>query len=594
MVITEIYTYMNSKIEGGGKLSYDNVKLWFAKNVTDDIVTIDEINKENKNDTYLCPMCGSKLIPKAIKSKQITSHFAHVDVSKCNSETMIHWWFKHKFLEKGDTFTVVSDKERKYVCKDVLTEKHYNVDDKVYKPDVTVVTECGNIIYFEMAFSNKKKVQDYIDIWLELKNIVVEVDIKQLMLRDTIPIFKALFYDGKCFNTKKNDTYYNTIGKYKEEKFQGEVDRELKERIRKLDWFWDDVLRYKKGERDIKYMIDLIDYIDEKEKHIVKEILNKKKCNDVFQVYVEKRFNYVYESVVSLAKKYFNEEYNNYIEIYDESTNKRNSEKEICVVDSTNNCLVSVNILDNNFIKDCIDIFENNLKYNEKMELKTLWENKRKEKIAEIKSNRELINFMDELKNKDYRLELWFDYKNIEGFLLNIILYYKNTSAKRYEIKADDWNNIDEVVMIIKQNINKYFSELDKLDNVDKLNELTKLLGLQYSNIVEVEGKILLEDSFRINIFNYDNFYINESYYISNGKIMHDYEINEEIIVLNNINFIKDYITKDFNNKLKHKLKNRCIECKNKFTLSIGEVKFYNSKGLNFPRRCKCCRDKRK
>jgi hypothetical protein len=47
-----------------------------------------------------------------------------------------------------------------------------------------------------MAFTNKKKVKDYLDIWLELKNIVVEVDIKQLMLKDSIPTFKALFYNG--------------------------------------------------------------------------------------------------------------------------------------------------------------------------------------------------------------------------------------------------------------------------------------------------------------------------------------------------------------------------------------------------------------
>ncbi len=265
---------------------YDNVNLWFAKDANNNIVTIDEVNLESK-DNFYCPMCGSDLIPKAIKSKLITAHFAHIDASKCNGEGMIHFWFKNKFLESGDKFTIISDKEMQYICKEVLVEQSYNVGDKIYRPDVTVLTECGNTIYFEMDYSNKKKVQDYIDIWLELRNIVVEVDIKKLMSRDKIPAFKALFYNGKCFNTKKSDTYYNTIGKYKEE-VMGSVDKvddDLKERIQKLDWFWDDVLKYKKDEVDIEYMADLIDSIDGEERNVVFTILNKPKCIELYRYY---------------------------------------------------------------------------------------------------------------------------------------------------------------------------------------------------------------------------------------------------------------------------------------------------------------------
>jgi competence CoiA-like predicted nuclease len=80
-------------------LNFDNVTLWFAKTDEDKIITINEINDRNIHNKYYCPMCGSDLIPKATKSKYITEHFAHIDVSKCNNETMIHWWFKNKFLE---------------------------------------------------------------------------------------------------------------------------------------------------------------------------------------------------------------------------------------------------------------------------------------------------------------------------------------------------------------------------------------------------------------------------------------------------------------------------------------------------------------
>ena len=184
-----------------------NINLWFAKNTNNDIVTINEIEVKDNKEKYYCPLCGSEVIPKATKSKLITAHFAHVDASKCSSESMIHWWFKHKFLESGDKFKIVSDKEREYVCKEILVEQSYTVEDKIYRPDVTIKTECGNTIYFEMKFSNEKKLKDYIDIWLELKNIVVEVDIKKLMSKDKLPVFNALFYDGKCFNVKKGDRY---------------------------------------------------------------------------------------------------------------------------------------------------------------------------------------------------------------------------------------------------------------------------------------------------------------------------------------------------------------------------------------------------
>jgi predicted RNA-binding Zn-ribbon protein involved in translation (DUF1610 family) len=292
---------------------FDNVTLWFAKTDKDKIITINEINDINRHDKYFCPMCGSELIPKAIESKYITEHFAHIDASKCNNETMMHWWFKNKFLEQGDEFKIVTDKERSYVCKKVLIEQTYTVGDKTYKPDVTILTECGKIIYFEMDYSNKKKIQDYIDIWLELKNTVVEVDIKKLIMRENIPMFKALFYNGKCFNMKKNDIYYDTIGIFKEQKYAKGLNKLDKKKLEKLDWFWNDVLRYKKDEVDIDYMINVIDSIDYEDFDVVIEILNKIKCVNIFKYYLESKCNDFYLKTIEIAKEYLGDQYLNYI-----------------------------------------------------------------------------------------------------------------------------------------------------------------------------------------------------------------------------------------------------------------------------------------
>jgi len=273
---------------------FSNVNLWFAKDINNNIITIDEVDVNSNNKTkYYCPLCGSDLIPKATKSKQITAHFAHIDASKCTSESMIHWWFKYKFLESGDKFRVVSDKEREYVCKEVLVEQSYTVEDKIYRPDVTIKTECGNVIYFEMKFTNEKKLKDYIDIWLELKNIVVEIDIKKLMSKDKLPVFNALFYDGKCFNVKKtksndNDLYYNTIGKYKEYIYKNSLLDNKKQDLIKLDWLWNDIQKYKQNNIDIEDLFNLIQLIEDKNsRNIVIDILKNANCITVVNDYVE-------------------------------------------------------------------------------------------------------------------------------------------------------------------------------------------------------------------------------------------------------------------------------------------------------------------
>jgi len=265
-------------------MARSDVQLWFAKDELENIVTINEVNKED-NKKYCCPICGSKVNPK--QGKINGWHFAHFDKSKCNNESMLHWWFKNKFLVQGDKFIVKSDIEKEYICKEILVEQSYNIGDKVYNPDITIICDSGEIVYFEMENTNKKKIEEYLDIWIELSNIVVEVDIKELVnfKDDKSMTFNALYYNDKCFNVKKSNTYYNTIGKYKEELKQNGEYNKRKIDMEKLDWFWRDVIRYKQGEVDIDYMGDLIDSICGYEKQIVYSILKKSMCSQLFKDY---------------------------------------------------------------------------------------------------------------------------------------------------------------------------------------------------------------------------------------------------------------------------------------------------------------------
>jgi len=38
----------------------------------------------------------------------------------------------------------------------------------------------------------------------------------------------------------------------------------------------------------------------------------------------------------------------------------------------------------------------------------------------------------------------------------------------------------------------------------------------------------------------------------------------------------------------------QCKECNEEFTLADGDIEFFKSKGLELPKRCKKCRDKRR
>jgi len=576
-----------------------NINLWFAKNANNDIVTINEIEVKDNKEKYYCPLCGSEVIPKATKSKLITAHFAHVDASKCNSESYLHFWFKHKFLESGDKFRVVSDKEREYICKEILIEQSYTVGDKIYRPDVTIKTECGNVIYFEMKFSNEKKLKDYIDIWLELKNIVVEVDIKSFLNKDKLPVFNALFYDGKCFNVKKrtdNEKYHDIIGKHKENILSKVdiVDDKLKERLQKLDWFWDDVFRYKKGEKDIEYMVDLIDSIDEDDKDIIDEILRKPKCIDLHKNYIKYKLDKTYNIVINN----YNEEDIQYISKHIQYNYIDKCDRGyIKVFDVSDNSYTILDVSDgdiNNILNRLNRYLKDNKEYLIIKEKKENWSNITDNILKNINLNIDIINFINELLDKKYRLNIWFNYGNIDKYLLNIAFYFLESGvcAKRYELEIIDSANIDSIVKFIISNINEYFNNLDKINNILEINNIINLLSEHYNFIKDfnIKGNLWLENIYEIKT----NFNHYKNIYIVNNGILKDCRSNEILYTPLDTNDLKIYLLNKIDDIIINSFKHKCVDCNKEFSLTMGEIKFFNKKNFNYPRRCKDCRNKRK
>lgn len=291
-------------------MDYSNVQLWFAKRKEDDkIVVINEVDRENK-DTYNCPLCGTEVIPR-MGEKQSWC-FAHLDKSKCNSESMIHWWFKNKFLIVGDKFIVESDVSKEYVVKEVFIEKVYDIEGKTYKPDISILTETNDVIFFEMNYHNKKKIEDYIDIWIKLNNTVVEINLKTLINSNIndYKIFKALYCDGECFNIKNKDReYYDTIGKYKEQLIWNEEYHDKKEEIEKLNWFWNDIQKYKLGKKTVEEVITVAQAIKSEDiREIIVSILKRSNCNQIikeYMSYLQINFNKEYEELIKKVNKQY-------------------------------------------------------------------------------------------------------------------------------------------------------------------------------------------------------------------------------------------------------------------------------------------------
>jgi hypothetical protein len=252
-------------------------------------INIGQVNEENRHDEYECIVCGSQVIPVAPNGKiiggdnaKVTPHFKHLNADKCGQESFIHFWAKTEFIKIGDKFKVITDKENEYICNQIFFEKTIIVNDKRYTPDATILTSCGNTIHFEYNYSNRKKIKDYLDTWKELNNIIIEVNMNSILcvFSDTIPIFNALYYDGKCFNlNEEDDFYYKVIGKYKLTEYDKKILQLREIEINKLDYLWEEIQKIKHESKDYNEIGNLIRSISSEEsRKIAIDILSRVKC----------------------------------------------------------------------------------------------------------------------------------------------------------------------------------------------------------------------------------------------------------------------------------------------------------------------------
>ena len=471
-----------------------------------------------------------------------------------------------------------------------------------------------------MKFSNEKKLKDYIDIWLELKNIVVEVDIKSLLSKDKLPTFKALFYDGKCFNVKKRSDdgkYHDAIGRHKED-ILSKVDKindKLKERLKKLDWFWNDVLNYKKGEKDIEYMVDLIDSIDDEDKDVIFNILKKPKCVELYSNYNSYQKN-IYIKGMNDIIEIIHTQYDNLInitflnDIYPHiniQSKLRNNEEWNSIGYSSGGSF------NKNTLNRHIDYINNQIQH----EIKDI---KNFKYFQETLRNKILLSVIEEI-NKEIKL-IHINYNlELSKYTYNPNEYYNGCLSNKYDINfvlnfnggwtpsnvltidiTNEYNirnsdNFNDIYDYFKLKINNYRNNLIFLD--DRVFSIMNELSNYCNNELNINCSVKYKSEDEICLW----FTKNRDYLfdvtIHNNKY-HNYYSDSDIKYISYN--IKDYTDMELKNillklildNLIWETKSNCKDCGENFELTIGEIKFFNKKGLEYPRRCKSCRDKRK
>lgn len=268
-------------------MSFEDTNLWYAKNKDNNIVTVDKVNEDNRNEDYFCPICMNKIIPRL--GEKVTHHFAHIDASKCTNESFVHFWVKNKMLSVGDDFTIrlTEDNKLSFKCKEILVEKEYDTKYGKYKPDITVLTTDNQTIYFEIAYTNAKRVKEYYDKWDNLNNIVVEVSTKELINGNKLKEFKCIYSNHNLHNVRLGegrDTSDFRI--YKQNIFDTCKLEEAKKRLEKIEWFWCECVKRKMNKISDEDFFDVIDCLNIDDRLYVIDKVLKSSCTDIRWLYL--------------------------------------------------------------------------------------------------------------------------------------------------------------------------------------------------------------------------------------------------------------------------------------------------------------------
>ncbi|MBZ9693406.1 hypothetical protein [Clostridium sp. M14] len=485
-------------------MGFENINLWFAKDSNNKTVLAKDITKNIKHKNYICPICNSCVIPKT--GDVMTWHFAHKDASKCNSETMIHWWVKNELIKIGDKFKVnIEGKITEYVCKELKIEQKYETSKGIYKPDITIITTSDEIIYVEIEHTNKKKLKDFINIWEELNHTVVEVETRDIINGNKIEYMKAIWYEGKEYYEQLKEL--RSVCNKEKEKYKF-----TKEQVDKIDWLISDICKYNQGVLSISDLSKEIQAIEDEElRKLVVSILRNKTCSNIINDYVDYNSNETLKSILSNNElKLCTYKIDKTRLVYDRIYKGFKLELNYNNVKIFQEVQYYENILEDDDIKNGIKY----IKLNEYII--------QKYKCYKLKL-RKYSNFLHEC---SYGIELFDRHKVIESISYEECVDFVDKTIKENETKINFINNMNSLF----EDIKNIYSNIIKIDFSDTW-KIT--IYYKYTNNI-IRHYSIDTNNYSIDIEYYKNIILN--------KIKEDFAESIGLMLKNNYNVL--YFTK--------------------------------------------------
>ena len=154
-----------------------NVKMWIALDKDKNDILIDDAIP---CVDYYCYSCGKIVRSRAKSSDLVTEHFYHLEKCECNGESTIHKYWKENLINIGET--IILPEVGEINCIDKRVEFRFNTKHGIYIPDLIIKTNNPKyqFIIFEIYNTNAKKIDEYSDMWKELKYNVFEIDVSNL------------------------------------------------------------------------------------------------------------------------------------------------------------------------------------------------------------------------------------------------------------------------------------------------------------------------------------------------------------------------------------------------------------------------------
>lgn len=152
------------------------VQMWVALDENDRDVFIEDAIPGRD---YKCPCCSGIVHCRAKNSEKVTEHFYHLDKTNCDGgEGALHRYWKNHFINIGETINF--PKIGKVLCRNRWIE--FLTKDGKYRPDITISTNHPKYKYIviEIRNTNRKVIEQYIDIWDKYKYPVYEIDVRNL------------------------------------------------------------------------------------------------------------------------------------------------------------------------------------------------------------------------------------------------------------------------------------------------------------------------------------------------------------------------------------------------------------------------------